>query len=135
MTWLTWRRTPCLEQIQWSQSNYRHKRNVWGTYFLNTVFWKSFLTWLTSRDTSHILSQLKLVRTSLGINRNKTESFCGSYNSKNSTFTLFKLPMSKTSWCSSHFFKKEICSFTMLFTLNYVKRLLVSNLVYGLRNV
>ena len=92
------------------------------------------MTWPTSRKTPHFPSQSKLVRTSLGVNGNKMWSFCGKYNSKCSIFGLVKLPVWKIPWCSSHFFKKNLCSFPMTFTLDHAKSLLKSNSVYELRN-
>ena len=112
----------------------RHNRRVRGKYFLNTVFLRSFLTWLTSRKKPYFPSQLKLVRTSSGVNGNKIQSFWGKCNSKYSKFGVVKLPVWKIPWCFSHFFKKNICSFPMAFTLYHVKNLLKSNSVYELRN-
>ena len=37
------------------------------------------------------------------------------------SFCLFKLHVSKLSWCSSHFFKECICSFTMAFTVDHLR--------------
>ena len=109
LNWLNWHSTPCAEEIRWSQSRNRHSRKFWGTYFLNTVFFISFLIQLTSQDTPYFPSQSKLVRISLGVNGNKIESFRGKYNSKYSKFGLVKVPMPKIPWCSLHFFQK-ICS-------------------------
>ena len=134
LNWLAWCSTPCIEDIQWSQSRNRHNRKVQGAYFLNMVFIRSFLTRLTSWETLYFPSQLKLARTSLGVTGNKIELFCGKYNSKYGKSGLIKLPMWKIPPCSSHFFKKNICCFIMAFTLDHVKNLIESNSVYELRN-
>ena len=94
------------------------------------VFWRSFLTW----KSPYLPSQSKLVRTLLMVNGIKIEPFCGKYNSKYSRFGLVKLPVWKSPWCFSHFFKKNLCSFTMAFPLDHVKNLLKSNSIYELRN-
>ena len=134
LNWLTWQSTPCIEEIRWSQSRNRHNRKVRGTYFLNTVFLRSFLSLLTLRETPYFPSQSMLVRTSSGVSGNKIELFCGKYNSKYGRFSLIKLPVWKIPWCFSHFFKKNICSFTMAFTLDHVKNSMESNSVYEPRN-
>ena len=92
------------------------------------------MIWLTLRETPYFPSQSKLIRTSSGVNGNKIESFCGKYNSKYRKFDLVKVPMWKIRWCSSHFFKKNLCSFTMAFTLDHVKNFLKGNSVLELRN-
>ena len=76
-------------------------------------------------------------KTSSRVSGNKIESFCGKYTVtlKYSIFCLVKLRVSKIPLCSSHFFKKKICSFTMAFTLDHVKSFVKSNSVYELRNV
>ena len=98
------------------------------------VFLRSILTRLTSWETPYFPSQSKLFRTSSGVSGNKIELFCVKCNSKYCKFGLIKLPVWKIPRCSSHFFKKNICSFIMAFTLGHMKNLLESNSIYELRN-
>ena len=71
MDWLTWCSSTCTEEIQWNQSRNCHNRKVRGTFVLNTVFLRSFLTWLTSQETPCFPSRSKLVRTSSEVTGNK----------------------------------------------------------------
>ena len=67
-------------------------------------------------------SQSRLVKTPPGFTGEKIQLLCTKSTMLNiASFCLFKLPVSKISWCSSHFFKKCICSFTVAFTLDHVK--------------